>query len=260
MARAKFQAYDAWILDGAVVTSDVAPAASYSLDTLLSLRPSTRVRFEVDTVTITFTLDDPAEVDLFALPMSNLSGAVLTLTNGSGLSRAITLAAVRRNGIPYTTIVDLSIATPSAVTRTSDVWNLEIAGNAADVILGGCVWLGSPLEALGHNYSWGSRGRAKHGTTSIENDYLAEYVTNKRTFRQEFELNLASATDADRAIVLGWNHANFGRGYPSVLWMDPDINDGTFGRWQEEYEEAYVFLDNTEIPIVWREASKGKPL
>ena len=122
------------ILAGSTV-SGTAPSSTYSLATLLTMQPAARVRWGSPTVSVTFTLDAPARGDVFVLPVSNLEesidGAspesVAVLTNGAGLSVALTIPALQGNGLPGTVCVDLTDAEPNATIRTSAVWTLTIA-------------------------------------------------------------------------------------------------------------------------------------
>src|SRR5678815_5017755 len=98
------------IFFGATITADVAASPSdYDVTLLGAMLPAWRIRWTVKTVTITWTLATAMRGDVFVLPMSNLSTGSVTLTNGAGLSQAITMAVLDGMGIPRTTVVDLTI-------------------------------------------------------------------------------------------------------------------------------------------------------
>ena len=232
------------------ITADATPTTSYSLDVLKGSNPAARVRFGTGTVTITLTFDAPVTATLFALPVSNLAGAVLTLTNGAGLSQAVTLPTLPGNRIPLTAIVTFA-------SSTSAVWHLVISGNAANVILGGCLWLGT-YRTLAHNYVMGFREITDQpGPAPQVNDYGVEYLVNLgvqvRTFEGEFR---ASGDVADA--LLAWSQD--GRHRPTLFWPDPSVNDAFIGHWVEAYTRQREWLTRSSISLRFRELSKGKPV
>lgn len=259
MANAIFARRSDYILTGATITG-TAPSTSYSLSTLGTLNPAARVRFGSGTVTVTFTLGVAAKADLFALPAHNLSGSVLTLTNGSGLSQTITLPTLPPDNIPLTTIVDLTIGTPSAVTRTATVWNLVIVGNAANVILGGAVWLSTPNRTFNHNFEWGGSIERRHRGIETVNDYGTAYPQDYETVERWIDCTFPRADVTDRASLHDWYLANHGRWTDSIFWPDPSVNDALLGRWSEAYAERFKFTNNNQIPLRFDERPKGKPL
>jgi hypothetical protein len=96
---------------GIAPTSTVAPSSTYSLATFTYLRPDWRVKFGAGTLTLTWSgVSATIQGDVFTIPISNLDAgaAVATLTNSSGLSQAITIPATPADGVPLTTVVDLS--------------------------------------------------------------------------------------------------------------------------------------------------------
>lgn len=262
MALAIYQRYTDYILGSATV-SGTAPLTSYSLSTLTGLNPATRVRFGSGTVTVTFTLGSGARGDLFALPMHNLSGSVLTLTNGAGLSQAITLATLPADSLPRTTIVDLTIGTPNGATRTSTTWNLVIAGNAANVILGGAVWIGTTNRTLSRNFAIEPIRALTYQSDEVINPYGVAYAVDYETVLRSIRCEFAGASTQDRSDLEDWYRTSHGRVRPSIFWPDPSVNDAILGRWPETFEETLNRRGSAahRVPLAeFRELSKGKPV
>lgn len=249
------------LLHEGAVTSTVAPLATYSLATLLLRNPAARVRFGVGTVTVTWTLDAPARGDIFVLPVSNLDAGtgVATLTNGAGLSVGLTVPAMQKSGIPRTLAVDLVLAQPTALTRTSDVWNLVVSGNSVPLTLGGAAFLFSEkrtLEAL----QWGIGYRKRHHAKQETNEYGGRYRTNLRTNTRELDCT-ASAEPAEVMALEDFYDANAGLVDPGLLWVQRTELDAYIGTWQEVFEarqrDGVLLYD---VAMRFSELSKGKPV
>jgi hypothetical protein len=265
MANAIYQTYADYILatagvPNAVFTGTAPLNSTYSLSDFAFLRPDWRVKFGSGTVTITITLPIAKRADIFALPMHNLSGAVLTLTNGSGLSQAITLATLSEDSIPLTTVVDLTIGTPVAATRTSNVWNLVISGNAVNVTLGGAIWLSGNSRSFNRNFKWGFTESEQHGLAA---EHINEYLTAARlgTFSKTRSLTCQTlARDQGVTDFRAWYRANCGRAHPSLLWPDPSVNDAYLGVWQPELSVVRGYPNASDVALKFDELSKGIPL
>lgn len=259
MANAIYQTYADYILAGGT-WSGTAPSTTYALSDFAFLRPDWRVKFGATSVTITITLGSSKRADIFALPMHNLSGAVLTLTNGSGLSQAITLATLSEDSIPLTTVVDLTAGTPVAATRTSNVWNLVITGNAVNVNLGAAIWLSGNSRSLNRNFNWGFTESEHHGLAA---EHVNEYLTSARlgTFSKTRTLNCQTLARAAGVTELrSWYRANCGRAHPSLLWPDPSVNDAYLGIWQDVFNVTRRFTNANDVSLTFDELSKGIPL
>ncbi len=258
------QGADQNLFAGITPSSTVVPLTSYSLAEFTFLRPDWRVKFGSGTLTLTWDLGSPGgQGDIFVLPMSNLVDGHVTLTNTSGLSQNIPVPATLRNGIPKTIVVDLSVLTPSSVTRTAGTWSLVISGNPSHVTLGACIALYSPKTALGdRDFRWAYTTRKVGATSEKTNEYLTRFILNMQTMERSIDLT-AFATDADADVLEAWFDANNGRGLPGLLWLTPEIEDAFFGILQATFERVVgseMVPDTNLIKITCTELSKGLPL
>lgn len=233
----------------ATVTADATPLTNYANQTLVSAIPSARVRYGTGTVTVTLTFGSAVTADVMALPVSNLQGSVLALTNGAGLNEAITLPTLPANRIPKTAIKEFA-------SSSSTVWNLVITGNTEDVILGGGFWLGAK-RTLDRNFRYGWREIEEQPGEEQMNDYGVEYVpfyeTQIRRVVCDFKL---SATGVDQ--MKAWHQD--GRKRPSLFWPDRTINDAYIGRWASGLEMAREFPTFAPLTMTFAELCKGKPV
>lgn len=257
-----YQRYDDWILAGSTVSGTAPLNATYSLATLLELRPDKRLRFATNSPTVTFTLPTSRRADFFALPMSNTDAgsSVLTLTNGAGLSQVITVPALQPNNLPPTAIIDLRIGTPTNATRTSNVWNMVWTSNSVNVTLGGLPWLSGPVRAFDRSFLWNPKESETHAEDEKVNEYGTRNITDLLSSVRQFSCVFGIATDTDRAALRAWYQACHGRALPSLFWPDPSINDAYVGTWQKTYGADLTFLNLNNVPLVFDELSKGIPL
>ena len=230
----------------ATITASVAPLASYSLDALKSRLAVSRCRFGSGTVTITFTLPAPVTANCFAIPASNLQGAVATVTNGAGLSAAFDAITLPPTRIPITPIVWFEDS-------TSDTWQLVISGNPDPVTLGGALWL-SPTHTLEKNfrYSW-HEIHERFGTVAANEygaEYLVDYGTQARSVRCDFSVNEAGADQ-----LKAWHQD--GRFQPSLFWPNPLVPDAYVGRWATDLDLERAHPRWMPISLTFRELAKG---
>lgn len=258
-----FQGADQNILDGATITSDVAPSYTYALAVLGYLRPDWRVKFPSGTVTITFTRSSPARGDILVIPMSNLVDGHVTLTNGASLSVSIAVPGGLRNGLPKTIVVDLSLLDANDTHRTSDAWHLVIAGNPVNVTLGGVIALYGPKTALGdRDFQWAYTIRKRGAYTENYNEYRTRFAQNMLTSERSIDLS-TMATDDDADALGDWFDGCNGRGAPGLLWLTPEVEDGFFGILQDTFERvrgSAQVADTELIKLRFDELSKGLPL
>lgn len=259
------QGWDQNILQGATITSTVAPSSTYILSELGLLLPSYRIIWGTGTVTITFTRGaGAAQGDILVIPASNLITGHATLTNGAGLSQALTFPSLLRNGFPPTMAIDLTVGTPNNATRTSNVWNLVISTNPANVVMGGAVAIYGPKTALtNRGFEWGYSLRKKGPVVESENDYGTEYIQGTGTYKRFLDIT-AKGTNTDTAMLEGTFDANFGRALPGLIWLDPagslgnPATDAMLGVLQGEFKRTHVWRQLHQLSLTIQELSKGE--
>lgn len=265
-SAAIFQGYDQNILRGAVISADQAVRASYDVAVLGHLNPAARVCWDVNSVTITWTLDAPARGDILVIPISNLRtglgspSASVIWSNDAGVSQALVMPVPGRNGLPATLVVDLSVDTPDPDDRTSDEWQLTIVGNPSNITIGGAVALYSPKTALvDRDFRWGYARRKQVGSIDTENEFLTQYLQATETVRRSIVLTtLATTRDADE--LESWFDGCARK--PGLLWLDPDVADAYLGVWQPTFArtQAQGTTEAEQITVEFTELSKGIPL
>jgi hypothetical protein len=260
------QAYDEEQFHNAIVTG-TAPLTSYALQNLTFGRPDWRVKWGTGTVTITFTLPGPVLGDVFVLPMSNLDASVLTLTNGAGLSVPITILPPTRWS-PDTTAVNLTLLQPNNATRTSNVWNLVIAGNSKNVTLGAAVLLYSPVHHLIEDFLAAGPSRRNYvghsklsGQTNVQNQYMVRYIQSLQSFEKTITLNHYETSQASIADFEDWYDANYGGGLPGFLFPNLTLPDEAYyGVWDQTFFVRQLEAQLHEVDVKFYELSKGIPL
>ena len=256
------------IVNGSTV-SGTTPVSGYSLSTVLINLPSARVRFTSTSITVTFTLTSSQEGAVFILPMHNITPSttgVATLTNSAGLSYALTTGALMKNGLPAPIVADFS----ASANRTSGVWNLVVAGNAANVQLGGAIGIYGPKRTFSGlqsgDLNWQYTEDEETGVDIAENEYLTEYVQDYETSRRIVEFS-GLGTVAQVQAFVDWFQANHGKALPSLFWPDPPYTGHTgdsvrayFGRWISGYQLSTITGLKRKASIKFRELSRGKPI
>lgn len=261
--------YEDNILVGATVTATPAPMDSYDENTLLTHRPSARVLFGGDgspgpDINLRFDLDPDAfpaggRADILVIPVWNADGTV-TLTNDAGLNETIPLLSLPSNGLPRTLAVDLRVLEPLAATRTSDGFNLIIAGQSEALVMGGAVMLYTAREFPDRDFRWEFKQRIRGNVIEHVNDHGTDLVYSLRTMNRSIDLTTLASED-DRDALEEWFEANFGRGLPCFVWLDPDgRNRPYFGRVSLTFDESDTWHEAIEISLTIDELGKGKPV
>lgn len=258
------QAYDEEAFHLGVVTG-TAPLTSYSLSTYLLGQPAARVRYGATSATITITLANPFQGDVFALPISNASA--IQLTNGAGLNVAIPVPTMTRSRVPKTAIADLTLLQANPTTRTSTVWHAALSG-PANLIVGGAILLYGPVHRLIDPFLAPSAVSIRRtpvnrqktsAVTESQNEYLTRYLQAHGTFETIVTLNHYERSPASVADFEDWFDASLGGGLPSLLWDDPSVVDAYYGTWNPMFEVRKLDLLQ-EVTIEFHEFSKGKPV
>lgn len=248
------------ILRGAA-WSGTAPLASYALTTFERFEPAARVRYGATSATVTATLGAAARGDILAIPVAGATG--LTVTNNNGLSEVVPVPTLPSNRIPLTIMFDLTLAEPNATTRTADVWNFAFTGTS-NITLGAYIGLFSPrTEFEDADFQWGLIEAVKAFGRVTENDHGVLYRQNNRTLRRRVSgTKLSLATDV--AALRAWYAGSFGQYGVSLLWPDPDVNDGLIGVLPEELEIVTMAPTGDDrvyqARIDFRELVKGRPV
>lgn len=260
MANAVFQAADENLLRAAA-WSGTAPASTYSLTTLASLDPASRVLFSSGTATITATAAS-GRGDILVIPVTNADS--LTVTNNNGLSESIPISAMPRNRIPATIVADLTALEPNGTVRTATVWNFALVCSSANLQVGGAIALYTPrTELAAGDFQWGGTDARTFYGIEHENEYGVRYRQVRDTMRRSVSLTKL-ATQADLTALLAWFDNSNGKYGTAFLWPDPAVNDGYLGSLQEKLEFTRLAPTSVgtlySVAIQFEELSKGRPV
>ena len=264
-APAIYQSYTQNILLDAQITATTAPATSYELDVLGFLRPDWLVRWDTGNVTIRFAhAGSPSEQrqgDILYIGVHNFDGGSpgsAVLTNDVGLTQVLTVPTPLGNGLCRPIVVDLSVDTPNAVTRTPSYWELEIH-NASDLILGGAIAIYGPKQYLiDRDFMFGYTMRQQGLSIQHPNAYGSVYEVDLGTMIRSVDLQtIATDTDAD-ALQAFYEQCNGVR--PGLLWFDPNVADAFLGKWVGEFNRTFEFDEAERINLTFEELSRGMPL
>ena len=248
--------------EGAVITADATPLASYSLDTFGFRNPAERIRFAEQALVLTATLAADARGDVLVIPCCNIDAGDadttgLRLTNSSGLDVPVPVPALRQNGIPRTIALDLTDLADEA-TLTADVWNLEITGNSVPLTFGGFLGLFAKrtIEAM----QWGIAPRVTQHALQTVNEYGGRYRVNFRTQTRALAYTLSVEPD-ELTAVEDWHDANAGLAKPGLLWVVSDELEPMIGTLEETQAapqaQGMLLYD---VAGVFTALSKGKPV
>lgn len=263
-APAIFQSAAQNILRYASFSADVSPSGTYAVDVLNSQRPDFRIKFPNTSVTLTAVVgggSPPVDAlgDILVVPASNLVDGVLSLTNDAGLNVSIPVPSPWSSGHPRTIVADLTALEPDPDVRTSGTWHLVIAGNDANVQIGGYWAIYGPKTYLvDRDVQWGYVRRPQAGFLEARNNHGIAFRQNLQTIWMGLDVSLL-ATDADADRIEDWFMGSNGRGQAGLLWFDPNVVDGYFGVLPDVLERRVLFPDVNQLSFAFDELAKGKP-
>lgn len=255
-----YQTYADNILNG-ITPTGTAPSTSYSLAWFTRQNPAERIAWGATSATITFTRGTVAQGDILCIPMHNLSGSVLSVTNGNSFnSGTLTIPDQRGNGFPETLVVDMT-GLASDATRTDEVWNIVISGNSRDIVLGGAIAIYGPKRTLTQNIEWGYTEFEQQHVVSHENVYGKRLTYDLQSYSRRVEARFDVVSNAQRELLRDWFQLDHGSARPSLLWLDTDdATTGYFGTWQDEQSIVHRFRGVNDMAVTFLELSKGVAL
>lgn len=240
--------------------------AAYPLANLVDANPAKPLKFTATSGAVVWDRGAPEEVQLVAIPHHNLQAGLevrfqMHASNdwtGPTVNLAFTIPAFDKDGFPPRLWLDVKSLVPVQATRTQRWRRLVVVGaNGANVQLGE-VKIYSAYQTLSpRNIKWPLRRAWRKKNIAHETDYEVETL-----YRTGSKVELLTAdlttTDAGEQQVLEWWDACDGRGVPFILVPDPARNDALLVRWANDVrEESHEFLDLHQIPLAWREVSRG---
>lgn len=247
---------------GVTPTVDTGTADSdYPVTNVVDGVPSTPVRFTGTSGSIVFDLGSACQVDLVAVIAHNLNGTVTIQGHSSNSwgapSVSVTVPTVTQDPDGYwpNRWVDLSVAVPTAGSRTLRYWRLVVAGNTANLSIGE-VWLATRRQ-LTMNYSWGYRevnaAPSVVHRTDAGVEFRYSYGTRQRRLDAELEATDA-VVDAMRTL---WVAA---RGRARSFLIVPLGDTGEV--WQvrctdDQVPVTRIFDDHASVPVLFDEVSRG---
>lgn len=229
-----------WTANAAVTTSGVSPTflASWLCDT----RPNRPTRWTG--TSFSATIANPlGDVDVVVLGNHNLpAGSVVTL--GGDLSGTITVPTWPKNGIPLNPFA-LVGGSPAGVNSIT----VSASGLPAGIIIGEVA--AGALETIGLPLLSSVTFKHRHKNIKPQSDISSVLGYNKGIASRPF-VGTYLLDDAQMTSVVDWFESTDGDTLPSVIIIDPDVNDARFVDFAElEYKPVVSQQTSNASERLW---------
>lgn len=250
------------ITDQATISLTVgAVNAAFPLANIQDRRPGKPTKTTGTTATIRATFGAPVVLEMVSFGPHNLAGATVTLTNNSGLSVSMPVAANYESGLSRNPFLDLTSIL--LATRTASQWNLVITGAAANIAIGEWqlittkralnIW---PATGGGTGAGEGQRFRTVTIPTDYDDDSMKySFGVKRRTFTCRIRL------ESERAAMLSL-HDDAKGSFRSFLFVpDSSVNDAHLVTAPDELTfTRQLPTPITEVDIEFLEVQRGVAL
>lgn len=192
--------------------------SSFPLTNIQDLNPAKPTKTTGTAATFRATFGAPVVLEMVSFGPHNLAGATVTLTNGAGLSRPITIPSNREDGLSVNPFDDFSAV--AQATRTSTTWDLVITGAAANIAIGEWQLIATKRTL---DIRWGVEDTEDHRTIVHETDYGAKLKywlgVSQRSLRAKVN------RESERANLLSLIRSAQGQYKAFILILDSSVND-----------------------------------
>jgi hypothetical protein len=262
MAKLIFQHPEDQLLSDAVtITPSNTPPTGYGTANLFDSNPAKAFKLDAASGSIVFDFGSAVNVDVFAIIHHNLDEALANVKiqgNASdvwtspSLDQAVTIPAWEKDGFPVNPWLDLS-----ALANSFRYWRLAFGtANSANIQLGQ-VWLGQTKRSLTHNVSWGYQEGVERRIIEHETDYGVSTIYDLGAKIKSWSPEIRTS-DAGMTLVEQWWDACHGRALPTLIVLDPAVNDARLVRWSAQARGiGRDFKNDNVIKFGLREVSRG---
>jgi hypothetical protein len=261
MAKVIYCRPDDQLLDEeTVITSSGAESTGYTTANLYDNNPARAFKLNAASGNVVFDFGGAVNVDIFSIIHHNLDAGLDVKIQGNAtdswgtpsLSQSITIPAYEKDGFPVNPFIDLS-----ALSNSFRYWRLLVNGtNSANVQLGQLIF-GATKRELVHNIGWGYQESVERKIIEHVTDYGVSTIYDLGAKIKAWSPTIKT-TDAGMTAIEEWWDACHGRALPSLIVLDPDVNDARFVRWSEPARTIQRdFNNDNTIQFGWREVSRG---
>jgi hypothetical protein len=261
MAKLIYCRPDDQLLDDTVtITPSGTPPDGYGSANLFDNNPAKAYKHNSTSGNVVFDFGAAVNVDVFAIIHHNLDEGLDVKIQGNAtdswgsptLNQSLTIPAYERDGFPVNPFIDLS-----GMANSFRYWRLlfnEV--NSASIQLGQLVFGGTKRELV-HNIGWGYKEGVERKIIEHVTDYGVSTIYDLGAKIKSWSPTIRTS-DAGMTAVEEWWDACHGRALPSLIILDPDVNDARFVRWAEPVREiSRDFNEDNTIQFGWREVSRG---
>jgi hypothetical protein len=186
--------------------------------------------------------------------------ATVTLTNGAGLSQALSVPDDRLDGLPTGLFKDFS----AAANRTSTIWNVVITGNAEPVFLGEILLLTAWRDDLNFLVEASPGDR-----TDVPSIVHRTHAGVRMVYEHDVKIDgfKGEVLLEDNAAALNALFQTARGTARNFVWIpDDDVNDAYLVHFSERTIERLILLSRSHhesgvkrVPIVLEEEGNGLP-
>lgn len=249
-------------LSASVTITPSSEDASYPKAGLYDSNPAKPFKFTATTGNIVFDFGSATSLDLVAIIHHNLTAALANVkiqgnaTDAWGapsLDQAITIPAYEQDGFPVNPWLDLS----GIGSRSFRYWRLSFGTANAAIIQLGQVWLGGTKRSLTKNIQWGFQESADRRIIEHETDYGVATIYDLGSKVLSWEPTIIT-TAAGLTEFKTWWDACHGRALPTLVILDPAVNESRLVRWSQPVRTVEHRYANVKvIQFGLREVSRG---
>lgn len=236
--------------------------ATYPRTNATTVVPSRPAHFSSTAVRLTWDFGTAQRIDLVSIANHNfvpdttlvqLQGNATPSWGAPSFNATFLLPADMENGLPRQPWFDI-VGTYGA--QSFRYWSLAVTSNPENIWLGS-VWLGALKRSLAVNIHWGLTAEDDHKVIERPTDYGVPNVFNTGCMVRSIA-GVVDTTDAGRDDLIAWHRACGGRSKPSLIVLDPALNDALLVRWaSSKLPRQENFKNYHRVNLAWVEESRG---
>lgn len=246
-------------------SSDGTPDAAYPLTNIDDVRPWKPVKYTSNPSFLLIDFGSAKRVDLVAFIHCNFDTATIHVqmnaTNSWGaptVDRTVTIPAADESGMPGGPFADMT-ADPGYTTGGLR-WLRITTANTALLSLG-LVRLVAQARQLTTNIQWGHQDQEQYPVLEFASEGSVQLGYALGVRNRMLTAKFDTISDATLALLRSWFRACNGRALPSLLILDPTVNDAWWVKWGDQptwlFQPTHQFLNLNGVPAIWAEVGRG---